>query len=204
MARFLGLPVIAPTIVDWTPDRSYSTAAGDVRVITSDSHRFDIDFTVRDASGRYDMQAILKTHYAQNRGVAFETPMLQELRSTGNDYGRLVLQQPTRGLMARSFAAAGESAVRLSNPTPRAFTLPVGWYVTFANHTKVYRVTSYGVVSGALTLGVYPTLRTAVPTTTRVNVAPMYTCRYNPESPLEIPYDERGLSTASVSLVERV
>lgn len=205
MPDFLGVPIIAPVIEDWTPDRAYETASGVSRIVTSDAHRFDVAFTLTDVDGQYRMASKLKSHYSKNRGVGFGTPMVQELYRGwpgADEYGTI---EPTARTLARTTGAVGDASIRMQ--CAEALTLPEGWYVRFANHPKIYRITAdvvWARANATVPVSLYPTLRKAVPNGTVVSLSPHYTCRYDPSAPLLVTNGARGVTTASVRLVEDI
>ena len=208
MIDFLGLIWSAPRIVDWTPDRTYETASGHVRQVTSDSHRFDLEFTGVDASGTYGMEPKLNSHYNANKGKVWTMPMPQSLyagRLGANDYGYYEPSPANARLVLSRKAAAGDT--ELVVVASAGFALPQGWYLSVAGHPKVYRLLTETRWRGAharQTLRVYPSLRAAAPVNTVVNWSPDYRCVYRPGAAPNPPYDGAGVTTARVQLLEAV
>ena len=126
MAQFLGLTMEAPDIVDWVPDREYDTAGGDSRIVATDSHRFDLSFTLSDIDGQHDLRGLLLSHWRQNRGASFAVEMPQELRrglAGADSYGSYV---PTARTLTVAVDAGAAIPGCLSAPMEPALSLRVG------------------------------------------------------------------------------
>ena len=99
-------------------------------------------------------------------------------------------------LTVATAAVAGAESIALSTGTAYE-AMPVGQYIRFSNHTKVYRVTSKS--NG--TVGLYPALQNAV-TTGTADLAPNIKVKYNQNIALSVAYGNRGEYYPRLDVIE--
>ena len=174
MSSFLGLDYVNPAAIDGIiEERLIRTFSGGAVPIRVGHIRWHVELGLEprrfaDASRR------LAVHLAKHgQSVSFALVMPQ--------IGPEVIADHV-GQKITAAAAIGASSVTLTVNVNQQIDLPVGRFISFAGHTKVYQVDEDADVSLSnvgVVVSIIPPLQAAVANNERWNANPALTCRYD-------------------------
>ena len=195
MPSFLGLDYVHPVQVEGVQPESNNTAlSGRVSSLRFGHVRWKVGLTFEPRIPTRTIDARIAVHRAKHGTTgSFTIPMPQIVDGElPGDAGLIV-----------AAVSAGASGVQLKASSNTV--LPIGRFISFAGHDKVYQVDGtgdYTIVSSGVTVTVVPNLLAGVVSGARWFPNPSLLCRYAGSSRGGWSSDGRGLVRPTVSLLE--
>ena len=193
MSTFLGMDLAAPTFVEpFTPERKRRTVGGASVGRRTGTTRWRVDTALEPTPFGDPRRTELAVHRARHgitRAFVMRMPQLQEI------------EWPRDAMLSTRLSRAGASEITLASD--QDFTLPLGAFVSFGNHAKVYQVEAEAkIIKTGEAVRIVPALETEVPDDATWTPEPLLTCTYAEESDAAWHVDERSIVTGRIVVEE--
>jgi len=214
MAKFLGLDYITPIKISSNQRVAINeTLSLKRQSVSNDAQRWELGITLAPSNNKGGTTndahgAKLSVHKTLN-GVhkPFTMPMPQHL---GLSYSPTNLNNMPAGAATSAGAVATDSTFGrhgIVNLVPnRDGYLQAGWFIRFANHSKVYQVLEYLELEDGTSsvLKIHPPLLSTVPSGGVIKSDPDITVYYAEDSDESVTYTNGIMVNASINVVEAV